>query len=169
MKRYFAVGIIAVLAIAIMLLPRPGGDGNQKSGQEVRTGAVLEGVSVTSTNSGRKLWTLETGRAVMSVDMDVANLGPLVVTIPSEDMTVEAGAGVYDVAGGDLSLFEGVRAVSGTFTMEMPQAMIKADDGTVSSESEVKVTGSSFVLEGRGLIARGDEVRILEDVSAQIR
>jgi LPS export ABC transporter protein LptC len=164
--------LLAGAVLIVILLVFSGGSGLQETRSPVAGGGsetVVEGVRVVATESGRILWRLNTGRAVVPDKGDVARLGPVEVDVPSEDLRVRAGSGQYHLESNDLELSDGVQAYSGGLTLVTKEARLYSGSGEVVSDSPVVVDGEGFTVRGRGLRADGHEVRILGDVSAEVR
>ncbi len=135
---------------------------------ETNVEAVLEGVGVVVSRDGKVLWKLRTDRAVMPSGGSIARLGKVDMDIPSEGLIVKANSGVYDLASSDLRLAGGVVADTGQLVLISETAMLNASTGEVTSGDDVLVEGRGFTVRGRGFWARGKELRILDEVEAQV-
>ncbi len=169
MKPVFLI-LAAVIFAVVLLAALPGTDRTDTDEPviEANVEAVLEGVSVVASRDGKVLWKLRTDHAVMPSGGLIARLGKVDVEIPSEGLVVKANSGVYDLASSDLRLGNGVEADTGQMVLFSETAILNASTGVVTSSDDVLVKARGFTVKGRGFWARGKEVRIIEQVEAQV-
>ena len=169
MKPVFFI-LVAVVFAVVLLAVLLETDRKDTGGPVIETNveAVLEGVSVVASRDGKVLWKLRTDHAVMPSGGSIARLGKVDMDIPEEGLAVKANSGVYDLASSDLRLAGGVVADTGQLVLHSDSAMLNASTGEVTSGDDVLVEGRGFSVKGRGFWARGKELRIIEEVEAQV-
>lgn len=163
--------ILATLVFAVFLLAVFMETDRTETGGpviEADVEAVLEGVSVVASRDGKVLWNLRTDHAVMPSGDSIARLGKVDMDIPSENLVIKANSGVYDLESSDLRLAGGVVADTGQMVLHSDTAIFQASTGEVTSQDDVLVEGRGFTVTGRGFWAKGKEVRIIEEVEAQV-
>ncbi len=162
---------LAALVLVAVLFAASGDQDRGAPGEiaiEANIDAVLDGVTVVASREGEMLWRLVTDRAVMPSGGTVANLGKVALTVPREGLFVKSGSGVYDLASNDLKFTNAVVADTGRMVLYSEYARLDSATGEVVSDADVLVEGVGFTVKGRGFWAKGNEVKILGSVEAEV-
>jgi LPS export ABC transporter protein LptC len=154
--------ILLALSLLICLLFKSGGQSENKFG--ISVGSFMENVSVVNRKSGDRQWSLKTKRALLSEDGSTAEMKDVILTLPSEEMTVLADSGLYNMDSNDLSFSGDVKAVTEKYTIRTDTARLKKE--TISSDDKVVIEGRGFRINGTGLKASQKKIRLLNDVTA---
>jgi hypothetical protein len=135
---------------------------------EVPAVGVLEGVHIADWSAGRLRWELESGRVELGAMGGFARLGALVLSAPSEGMTVRAGGGAYDFGTGELSLGDGVEADAGGYTLHTAAVFVDPGTGGFRTEGRVDVTAPGFSATGADVSVEGGILKVRGGVRAEI-
>jgi LPS export ABC transporter protein LptC len=130
----------------------------------ISPGSFMEDVSVVNRDSGALQWSLMTKRALISKDGGSAKMQDVTLTLHSEDMTVLANSGLYNIDSNDLFLSGDVNAETDNYTIKTDTAILKNE--TLSTNSKVMIEGQGFRIEGTGLKAFQKKVTLQNDVTA---
>lgn len=163
MKRVFAIFALSACAFVLVMVLR-------KDDVPRRVGAsasYMEDVKVVSREDGEPRWALSSEKAFITEDGETARMQRVTVVIPAQGMTVTADAGTYEMAGRRLDLEGNITATADDYTISTGHADVQSPGGEISAEGPVAIRGRKFSIAGKGLLARGEEIRILEDVRAE--
>ena len=163
MRRVLLVAVLAALLLApLFWLPSPGGEGIAEP-----LAAVMKDVRVVSQQSGKLLWSLQTGEARITGNNEQADMQGVEVTLPEEDMTVSALKGVYGLDDGSLLLSGEVHARTGGLTITTNEASLDSESGAIASNDRVIMEGKTFRIVAKGLRAKGGKVWLTNGVKAE--
>ena len=126
--------------------------------------SVMEGVGVISTRGGQRQWALSSrsvelsqGRAALDgVRAELTGLG----------LDINAPAGDYDLDSGGIVLRGGVDITGEGVRLRAPDVEVDPSGGELRSTGQVVIDGQGYRVIGTGMVAQGQEVRLLSDVKA---
>ena len=162
----FLVFSLIIAAIYSLSILREGGREPSGDSESVKSASVsfMDGVRVVNTREGERQWLLSSQRIEMTGSR--ARLDGVEAEVPGLAMSVKAPAGVYDMGSGELSLSGDVRMYGDDYTVSAPDILLDPASGELRSSGAVVIDGNGFRITGSGLLAMGQEIRLLSDVKA---
>ena len=124
----------------------------------------MEGVRVVSTRDGERQWVLNSRRVEIAGTR--ASLEIVEAELMGLNMKVSAPEGEYDMDGGSLRLKGGVHIAGPDYRVETLAVFLEPASGELSSDDAVVMEGHGFRVKGSGLMASGQTIRLLNDVTA---
>lgn len=124
----------------------------------------MEGVRVVSTREGERQWILDSRK--VEIVGTRATLDVVEAEVMGLNMKVSAPEGVYDMDEGGLRLKGGVHIVGPDYRVETLSVFLEPSSGELSSDEAVVMEGHGFRVKGSGLLASGQMIRLLSDVTA---
>lgn len=170
MHRYmllpFLVFSLIIAAIYSLTVLRDGGREPSGDGESGKSASVsfMDGVRVVNTREGERRWLLSSPRIEMTGRR--ARLAGVEAEVPGLDMSVRAPAGVYDMDSGELGLSGDVQIYGDDYTVSATDISLDPGSGELMSSGAVVIDGNGFRITGSGLMAMGQEIRLLSDVKA---
>lgn len=132
-------------------------------------GSSIEDVSITNKKDGHTMWFIHTDRTSLTPDMSSASLEGVTVSVESQDLQVKAQKGKYDFDSMDLELSGDVEARSKALVVKGQNVNLKSKTGEITSPGAISVNTKGFSLTGTGLTMIGDNVKVENNVRAEIR
>jgi len=170
MHRYmllpFLVFSLIIAAIYSLSILREGGrepSGESEPGKPASVSS-MDGVSVVNTRDGKRQWLLRSRRIEMTGSH--ASLDAVEAEVTGLGMSVKAPLGQYDMDSGELGLSGDVRMYGDDYVVSAPDILMDPGSGELRSSGNVLIDGKGFRITGSGLLAMGQEIRLLSDVKA---
>lgn len=163
-KILFFLLIIVALTFFVLIRAETG----YKLDLQVKGDSFFEGLKIVNRKDGVTDWVLWAKRADMTRDGKEALLSGVEIKLASQDMTVSADKGLYDMETRQIFVEGVLRASNNDFVLTTSKAHIDGSKGKFDTTGDVKIEGSKFELRGKGMQAENNQhkVRILKDVSA---
>jgi len=130
--------------------------------------SFFEGLKIINKKNGVTEWMLTAKRADLANDGKEALLSGIEMKLEKQGMTVLAEKGLYDMETKHVSIDGVITAHNKNYVITTRQIRIDSPAGILETEDNVKIEGSKFNLEGKGMKADNNEqkVRILNNVKA---
>lgn len=130
--------------------------------------SFFEGLKIVNRKNGATDWILWAKRADMDSAGKRALLSGIEMKLQSQDMTILADQGVYDIETRQVSVEGVLHASSNNFALTTDKVRIDGSGGYFDTDGDVQIKGRKFKLEGKGMQAdnKDHKVRILKDVKA---
>jgi LPS export ABC transporter protein LptC len=160
-KFFLLVAIVALVLLSSVSFSR-----RSMNEYDISPGSSLEDVRGVNRKDGVLQWLLNTDNAILSEDRRTARLSVVEMNLPSEGMTINSVAGVYDMESGDLTLNGDVTARTNHYVLSTDNLSLMSDKAEVYTDDRVLIEGDGFKIEGLGLKAYQQKVHLLNDVKA---
>jgi len=114
-------------------------------------------------------WELSSDEAILPFEKKQVLLESLALKINrSPEIYLTAGSGIYEIEEGNVTLNNTVEMNVKDTTFTTDTMKWNSKDELITTEDDIKFSGSSFLITGRGLAAKvkQEQVRIIKDVKA---
>jgi LPS export ABC transporter protein LptC len=114
-------------------------------------------------------WVLSSDKAILPMENKEIFLESLTLKINQDpEIYLTSGKGLYDVDQGNVTLNETVKLSIKDATFTTDSLNFDSKEELITTEDDIKLTGGSFLINGKGLYAqvKEDQVRIIKDVKA---
>ena len=155
--------ITAIYSQSILSEGRPGAPEGRDPASSANV-SHMEGVRVQTTRDGERQWVLLSSSVEMAGGR--ARLRGVDAEVMGIDMKVRAPEGEYDMDQGGLRLSGGVNMTGEGYSVETAGVRLDPSSGELVSEDLVVMEGKGFRVKGSGLRAAGQQIRLLNDVTA---
>ena len=173
---FVATSLLAVALVVVLAQWGVSNKGNKDTDQakapEAAEGAMLENVRVLSSQGGELSWTLNTRAVHMLDNASVAALVGVKAYIVNQSLDISADKGLYDLNSAGLTLLGNVVTTSEGMSMKTERLVMKGSDKgatQVASEGKVNIVGKGFKVQAEDMKIIGDEVRLKDNVRAEIQ
>jgi LPS export ABC transporter protein LptC len=141
---------------------------NSKFDINLKEDSFFEGLKIIQKKNGVENWILTAKRADISKDGNEANLTDIEMEVKNKGITIFAEKGLYNMNTRKISIDGDINAKGSTYSITTDQVEIDSAAGSLKTNSDVRVEGKKFILQGKGMEIKnnGQKVRIMKDVKA---
>ncbi len=144
------------------------GEKNNRLDINLKGESFFEGLRIIQKKNSVRNWTLTAKRADISKDSNEADLTGVEMEVAGKGTTIYAEKGLYHMDTGNISVEGAITAKNNNYSITTGQVEIDSAQGLLKTNSDVRIEGKKFTLQGKGMEIKNNEqkVRILKDVKA---
>lgn len=130
-----------------------------KSGRKdiyIKNNSYIDGLKVISKKDGTDSWALAAEKAVLTKDETMAEMNTVTIRLIRDGISLNADTGTFNLLTNDLSLNKNVKVHTSGAVISAKDLSWNPSDGTLTTDSEIKMEGAKFRIEGGSMTATQD-------------
>lgn len=164
MKKIFYLGISFIfLSVSVFFMTSQDSDFNTKI--TYGENSFMEDITIEQKKAGNLNWKLVAKKAI-HVNADDIKLEDITVILPEKDLKLKAEKAFYSLKTKDFIIPDDVSVSAKDYDIKGAGIYWDSDTNTIKSESDIKIVGKGFTLEGSSLTATTDKARLENNVKA---
>lgn len=122
----------------------------------IKNNSYIDGLKVISKKDGTDSWVLAAEKAVLTKDETMAEMNTVTIRLISDNISLNADTGTFNMLTNDLSLNKNVKIHTSGSVISAKDLSWNPSDGTLTTDSEIKMEGAKFRIEGGSMTATQD-------------